>query len=119
MHLLIDCHCNLAVNPRSGIPSRAMISRVNSYRDYIFFSEFHKRGGIGAKRHIAVIPLACQLAVDINFRERHYPVEIEIHAFACVGFVERESFSVPADASPGEFAREAVFSGIKRPRYWV
>src|ERR1017187_1322187 len=84
-----------------------MLARVHLYRDHIALAKPDERRGIHAEGHVAVIPLARQVPVDVHLRESHDSIEVEVDALPG-GALRRKHLAVEAHALPGQLAGAAV-----------
>ena len=85
MHGLVHDELHLAIDARARIPARVVLARVHVDGHDVGLPGLHEIRRVHAERHVAVIPAAGLLAVDIHRRHRHHAVEVEIHALAGIG----------------------------------
>ena len=113
VHRVTDGQSDLAVYSGPGIPARAMFARVGFDRNHVRLSKLHKRSGVDAKRHVAIVPSSCQLAVHVDFGKRHHTVEIKIDLAALVLALQFDRLAIPTDTTPRQFARITALGRIK------
>jgi len=101
---VIDRELHLAINAGAWIPARVVLARVDMHCDDIRAIWLDIVGRVDPERHVAVVPTAGALAIDIHRGHSHHAVEIQIEAFAGKRSRHGKFLSIPAFAAPGQFA---------------
>ena len=113
VHRLVHHELDLAVDSGAGIPTRCVRARVDMHGHNVGFAELDECARVHAKRHIAIIPAAGKLPVDVDAGHGHHTIKIQIHTLPLVGCRQREVLAIPAFSAPGEF------SGVGIPLWLV
>ena len=110
---LLDGEFDFAVESGAGVPAGGPLGGVEADGEDVGLAEAGLGGEVDAEGGVAVVPRADFDSVEVDGREGHGAVEVEVGAGAVRGGWEVELVAVPTDAFPGELAGAAVGGGIE------